>query len=1124
MNKTILIFLTIIFAINLNTQAEDFSAVCNGDIIYYNITSSTSPLTVEVTFKDIFPSSYLNEYTGEVSIPDSVLYNDNYYQVTSIAGFAFENCSGLTSITIPNSVTSIGIGAFLGCGGLTLLYIGERVNSIGDFAFGSCTSLNTVFFNSINCFLMGSYYYPVFQGCSSLSTLFIGDSVSIIPNYAFSGSSGLTSITIPNSVTSIGVSAFEGCSGLSSITIPSSVTSIGNSAFYGCNGLSSITMPNSVTSIGNSVFYECSGLSTILISESITSIGNSAFYGCNGLSSITIPNSVTSIGDGAFQGCNGLTSVTISNSITSIGNSVFYGCNRLTSITIPNSVTLIGNNAFRGCDSLTNISIGNLIDSKGDYAFYGCSRLSNFSFGDSLKKIGKCSFALCTSFDTITIPESVIYIDDDAFASCSSLRVVNFNAINCSKMGYQIHPVFNNCTSLDIVNIGNRVKSIPYNAFYGNASIDSVYIGDSVTTIVGNAFFGCSNLSYINITNSLVSIGAFAFYGCDGLISVIIPESVIYIGSSAFSNCLGLTSIILPNSIKVILKSVFSNSINLARITLGDSVTEIGDKAFYGCSSLDSIILPNTLTELGKFVFSNCSSLSSIVLPYNINKIIGPFEGCTNLSSITCKNNVPPVITGPNSFYNVPRNIPINIPCGSVAIYQSAQYWGSGSNPFTNFLPSSFCLFASDTNITLNSALLNATCSDTNLIEKGFLWRKLGDSIFNTFIDTSSLFQLNLTNLLPNTNYEYKAYCISNNEVFHSLIDTFKTELCVFANYVSLSSTTADVYATTICTNYNTKGFQYRELGDTLFINSYVNTSGFQDTLTGLIPFTKYEYRAFVEINNELSYSTIDTFLTLCTDTAYNLPFYEEFENDLSCWNSFKNSNYFYESVNQGQYPFCMPHQGSKMLKYNCWISPSGNYAGYISPQINIIQNSRLSFWIFRTNGQFSYENEGVRVLINSLQIEDSATEIGFVSNNRLATPSISTDGWYKYNIDIPSSQIGEKFIIIKAESQYGYNIFIDELSIIHLPPVYTNIDASICQGEAYNLNGFNVDSAGTYVQNLIATDERDSIITLNLSIYATIDTTFIDASICQGEAYNLNGFNVDSAGTYSKLRNNKWM
>ena len=137
-----------------------------------------------------------------------VQYGENHYTSNDKLGdYAFVDCSGLTSMTIPSGVTSIGIAAFEGCSGLTSLTIPSGVTSIG-----------------------------------------IG---------AFSGCSGLTSLTIPSSVTEIGESAFQGCSGLTSLTILSSVTSIGWHAFEGCSGLTSLTIPSSVTLIGESAFRGC---------------------------------------------------------------------------------------------------------------------------------------------------------------------------------------------------------------------------------------------------------------------------------------------------------------------------------------------------------------------------------------------------------------------------------------------------------------------------------------------------------------------------------------------------------------------------------------------------------------------------------------------------------------------------------------------------------------------------------------------------------------------------------------------------------------------------------------------------------------------------------------------------
>ena len=213
---------------------------------------------------------------------DSVIPSDG--SVTSIGSHAFEDCSGLTSVTIPNSVTSIGSWAFYLCYSLTSITIPDSVTSIGEGAFNNC--------------------------------------------------SGLTSVTIPNRVTSIGGDAFANCYNLTSVTIPESVTSIGEGAFSNCSGLTSITIPDSVTSIGIYAFDSCSGLTSITIGNSVTSIGEGAFTYCSGLRSVTIPESVTSIGSWAFDSCSGLTRITmLPTNPPTLGSDVIPS--NVTTITVP---------------------------------------------------------------------------------------------------------------------------------------------------------------------------------------------------------------------------------------------------------------------------------------------------------------------------------------------------------------------------------------------------------------------------------------------------------------------------------------------------------------------------------------------------------------------------------------------------------------------------------------------------------------------------------------------------------------------------------------------------------------------------------------------------------------------
>ena len=247
---------------------------------------------------------------ADLSIPSLVSHDGTKYKVTSIGSSAFSGCSGLTSVTIGNSVTSIGNYAFEGCAALTSVTIPDSVTSIG---------------------------YSAFQGCA-----------------------GLTSVTIGNSVTSIGDYAFYGCAGLTSLTMPIDIK-VTKYTFYDCTNLTSVVLTKGQTGVGasySSGYYDDyrytpwyqsrSNEISVTIEEGVGSIGERAFSYCTELTSVTIGNSVTSIGYSAFYNCTRLTSLTIPSSVTYISDYAFYNCTGLTSLTIPSSVTSIGNLAFNG--------------------------------------------------------------------------------------------------------------------------------------------------------------------------------------------------------------------------------------------------------------------------------------------------------------------------------------------------------------------------------------------------------------------------------------------------------------------------------------------------------------------------------------------------------------------------------------------------------------------------------------------------------------------------------------------------------------------------------------------------------------------------------------------------------
>ncbi len=317
-----------------------------GDLKYYVNTNGT---TVTV-------SGHVSIYGAEtVNIPSSVSYNGTTYNVTSIGSRAFYQCSGIISVTIPNSVTSI-----------------------GNMAFYECVSLKSIS---------------------------IPDAVTIIGSESFCHCENLTSVTIPNSVTSIGSKAFYNCVALTSITIPNSVTSVEDNTFFQCRSLTSITIPNMVTSIGESAFCG-SGLTSIVIPNSVISVGQWAFGDCHNLTSATISNSMNSISYCMFAYCWNLASISIPNTVSSIESGAFKYCEGLTSITIPSSVTSIGHGAFAGCSSLSTVSYY-AIDahyqnksanySKEEWVFPDCPNLTTLCIGSDVETIDGYIFKNCSS-------------------------------------------------------------------------------------------------------------------------------------------------------------------------------------------------------------------------------------------------------------------------------------------------------------------------------------------------------------------------------------------------------------------------------------------------------------------------------------------------------------------------------------------------------------------------------------------------------------------------------------------------------------------------------------------------------------------------------------------------------
>ena len=635
------------------------------NVLYYHddLTSITIPFVGEKAdgtgathFGYIFGASdysYNNDYVPK-SLKEVIITGG-----TSIGSYAFRGCSGLTSVTIPDSVTSIGYAAFEGCSGLTdAYYQGDLSGWLGiEFADSSA---NPMYYTK-NVYIKGELLQE---------EIVIPDGTEKIGDYAFYNCSSLTSVTIGNGVTSIGGWAFSRCSGLTSVTIGNGVTSIGSYAFSGCSNLTSITIPfvgekadgTGATYFGYifgaSVYWDNDEYVPETLKEVIitggTSISEDAFSVCSGLTSITIPDSVTSIGDNAFDRCSGLTSVTIGNGVISIGDDAFYNCSSLINIIIPDSVTSIGDRTFSGCSGLTSITIGNGMTSIGGYAFdgvtaeivwgdapqitsiygYAFARYQGaiFTIPGSVTSIGRNAFMGCDILTTITISDSVTSIGDEAFYGCSGLTSVTIpGSVTSIGSGafsacYKLVEVYNK-SALDIVagsyehgNIGAYAKNVyteeggsqftdidGYRFFYdGEDGYFMGYYGADTELTLPSSF-----VAYDRTVVHKYEIHEYALDGCDNLTSVTIPDSVTSIGEYAFS---GVTSEIVWGDAPQITSMGYHafSGYQGTTFTIPDSVTSIGLRAFEYCNSLTSITIPDRVTSIDQYAFDGCNGIIEI--------------------------------------------------------------------------------------------------------------------------------------------------------------------------------------------------------------------------------------------------------------------------------------------------------------------------------------------------------------------------------------------------------------------------------------------------------------------------------------------------------------------------------
>lgn len=566
------------------------------------------------------------------------------YETLTVDDNAFENCTSIKSVKMPDNLVALGKYVFKGNTSMSTLVFGENTIQADQECFRNCTALDSITFNKVLDSLGGS----AFQGCVALK------SVTGLPN-------SLHDWTPEGKTEGRGFAGgiFQGCTSLVSADLPASLTRIPENCFSGCLSLKTVYNAGNIVKIKTGAFKNCSNLLEAVYMD-VAEIEKEAFSGCSSLHTVAIPKADI-IGESAFKGCSKMQRFS-AGACTEVANHALDGCSSMTEITL--LADKYGEYVFANCTKANTISINtNGMEKLPVGMFSGCSSLTGIDSDISnISIVGKETFADCTSLKNIDLP-SLRIIEESGFQNCTSLKSISAsdNAIKAEDYGAKC---FQNCTSLT-VKVTGTISTIGANAFEksGITTIDLNGMTGGTVVLGNSAFAECPNLTHAIILSENVaefSIGTGIFMNCP-IVETIIYEGPIItgnmfkgcpilsrvetnattIGANAFENCTNLvevdarktyptTSIIA----KEIAGAAFKNCSSLAFLPSDTSTTFSGKEQYYGCSSLTSV-QTSTLTE---GMFNGCSSLSNVSLKGVLTVPKSAFQNCTSLKNIDIKN------------------------------------------------------------------------------------------------------------------------------------------------------------------------------------------------------------------------------------------------------------------------------------------------------------------------------------------------------------------------------------------------------------------------------------------------------------------------------------------------------
>ena len=609
--------------------------------------------------------------------------------ISIIEAGAFLGNTSIEKLTLGYDVEEIGDYAFQNCTGLTTIVVNDAMGIVGDGSFKGCTALKAADFSNSTLAYIG---YEAFSGCTALADVKLSETTSEIGDYAFANTK-IETIEFGKNINSVGVNSFLNASKLKSFVVvdKNKTYSAVDGVLYNKDGnelvifpaakTGTFNLPKDVWKICDKAFYGSAISSVKLDAEAaLEEIGVSAFENSM-ITSFVIPEKVTKINVNTFKNAANLATVTFNEGITEIGASAFEGCVALKTVALPASLYTISNAAFKNA-GLESVNTGAGVAKIYTEAFAGNASLKNVVLGANVESISADAFSGCSSLAAIELPASLKNFDPKAFSGCMSLATITVSADNASYKavnnvvytadgktlvmvggaatdvivaeGTEVIAAGSFDLALNALNIQfpTSLKNIEADALNGTAwmrdkngvvyagpvlykvvgEVNTVILEEGITSIADGAVKN-ESVEAIQFVDTVTYIGIDAFAG-SGLKSVAIPDAVTYIGTGAFKDCKALAQATLPAGITEVVSSVFNGCEALTDVIIPAGVKVISTDAFAGCIALTGVDF-GTVEVIEPYAFSGCAALANVILPAEIDVVDGlSFYGCTALASI----------------------------------------------------------------------------------------------------------------------------------------------------------------------------------------------------------------------------------------------------------------------------------------------------------------------------------------------------------------------------------------------------------------------------------------------------------------------------------------------------------